>query len=182
MRTYTIEELQSKFRQFGFIWRKFHLIGIRSKEDKPNEFDDVMYLISDNKIIGTYSCTTNPGTYWLLNLLNVAGAAILKSDKQFLDCWTLGIHKTYEAFVQVRPVTVYRDSNKNPKAEEVGAIQNGLFGINIHRANQFAVSKVIDKWSAGCQVLNDPKQFADLLVNYKLSGFKTLTYTLLKEF
>ena len=44
------------------------------------------------------------------------------------------------------------------------------------------ISKIIDKWSAGCQVLNDPKQFNELLNKCKQSGFSKFTYTLLKEF
>ncbi len=114
--------------------------------------------------------------------MNPKGAALLKPG-QWDDCWQIGMHQgKYEALTQCAPVTVFRDGNKNDVAEESATTETGIFGINIHRANPSIVSKLIDKWSAGCQVLNDPKQFAELLGKCKKSGFKKFTYTLLKEF
>ena len=62
--------------------------------------------------------------------------------------------------------------------------QTGLYGINIHRATGRAgkTSTRVDKWSAGCQVLNNPKDFARLIDLCKASGLKEFTYTLLREF
>jgi len=83
---------------------------------------------------------------------------------------------------QCANVTVFRDGNKNDIAEESKITQTGIFGINIHRANSHIVSKLIDKWSAGCQVLNNPQQFNELLNKCKQSGLNKFTYTLLNEF
>jgi hypothetical protein len=88
----------------------------------------------------------------------------------------------YEAFCQVKPVTVYRDKNLNDKAEENQTLDTGLFGINIHRANEKSISTIIDKWSAGCQVLNNPADFKKILNLAKESKKFNFTYTLLKEF
>jgi hypothetical protein len=57
-----------------------------------------------------------------------------------------------------------------------------LFGINIHRANEKSISTIIDKWSAGCQVLNNPADFKKILTLAKESKKLNFTYTLLKEF
>ena len=57
-----------------------------------------------------------------------------------------------------------------------------MFGINIHRANPSAISSIIDKWSAGCQVLNNPTEFASMLKACKDSKLTGFTYTLLREF
>ena len=73
-------------------------------------------------------------------------------------------------------------TDKNIMAEEQGKEDTGIFGINIHRANELVASKNIDKWSAGCQVLNDPKQFRALLDKCEASKKKYFTYTLLHEF
>jgi hypothetical protein len=88
----------------------------------------------------------------------------------------------YKAFCQVKPVEVFRDKNLDDKAEETATIDKGLFGINIHRANEKFTSKLIDKWSAGCQVLNNPTDFAKILFAAESSKQKFFTYTLLKEF
>ena len=158
------------------------MIGIRSTADKPNEFDDKFYLYIGNGQMFEYTGTTNPGTSWLLKWMNSKGTAVLASDKQYTDTWKLGLHKGAEAMVQAKTVCVYRDTNKNLKSEEIGVPEWGWFAINIHHANATAISTVINLWSAGCQVFNNPVQHADLINKFKLSGKKTLTYSLLREF
>jgi hypothetical protein len=181
MKNYTIEELKNEFKKLNYEFPQFHLVGIRSKANKPNEFDDLIAVINNNEI-SWYTCTTNPGTHWLLNLLNPKGAALLKPG-QYLNTWQLGLHQgKYQALTQCKNVTVFRDGDKDNIAEETKVTQTGMFGINIHRANEKLISKLIDKWSAGCQVLNNPQQFNELLTKCKQSGLKTFTYTLLKEF
>ena len=181
MKQYSIEELKAEFAKHGYAFTNFHLVGIRSKANLKNQFDDLIAVINNNEITW-YTCTTNPGTHWLQNLLNPKGAALLKPG-QWKDCWHVGMHQgKYEALTQCAPVTVFRDGNKNDVAEESSVTETGIFGINIHRANPSVTSKLIDKWSAGCQVLNDPKQFNSLLAKCKASGLKKFTYTLLNEF
>lgn len=181
MKNYDYNALKVEFARLGYKWPDFHIIGVRSAANEKNKFDDTIYLI-DGTTMKTFSCTTNPGTYWLKNLVNPSGTAVLKPG-QYVDSWKLGLHKgKYEALVQAKPITVYRDADKDDTAEEQGKENTGMFGINIHRANPSIMSKLIDKWSAGCQVLNDPKQFAVLLDSCKKSGNRLFTYTLLKEF
>jgi hypothetical protein len=185
MRTYLRGELHQRFVQLGHRWFPFQMIGIRSKADIPNSFDDQFYLINELNLAKPTStlstCTTNPGLYWMQKVVNAKGAAVLKPG-QYIDCWQLGKHKgVYEALVQCKPVTVYRDNDKDDKAEETEKLDTGLFGINIHRANSSAVSKIIDQWSAGCQVINDPVKFAEIIQACKASGQKYFTYTLLRE-
>jgi hypothetical protein len=181
MKQYTYKELEAEFARFGYQWPTLHVVGIRSKANEKNKFDDQMYLIN-GPMQQIFSGTTNPGTHWLKNLMNPKGTAVLKPG-QYVDSWKLGLHQgKYEALVQAKPITVYRDNNKNDLAEENGKEDTGMFGINIHHANSSAISSIIDKWSAGCQVLNDPKQFATLLAACKASGKKAFTYTLLREF
>lgn len=181
MKQYSIEELKSKFKELNYRWFDFHLVGIRSKENISNKFDDLIGIVNNNSI-RWFTCTTNPGTYWLKNLLNPKGAALLKPN-QYIDTWKIGLHQgKYEALVQCKNVDVYRDKNLNDIAEESINIDRGIFGINIHRANDKIISQIIDKWSAGCQVLNNPADFKILLDECKLSKQSFFTYTLLKEF
>lgn len=181
MKRYTIDELKNEFAKLGYTWYPFMLVGIRSNANIPNEFDDLVGVVEGDKV-SWYTATTNPGTHWLKNLLNPKGAALLKPG-QWVDSWKVGMHQgKYEALTQVKSITVYRDSNKNLIAEESSVEDTGLFGINIHRANPNGISKFIDKWSAGCQVLNNSAEFAELLNKCKSSGLKSFTYTLLKEF
>ena len=181
MKIYTYVELENKFKELGYEWSAFHIIGARSAANEKNKFDDNIYLIK-GPIMYVFTCTTNPGTHWLKNLLNPKGTAVLKPG-QYVDTYQLGLHQgKYRALVQRKPVTVYRDGDKDDVAEETKVEQTGLFGINIHRANASAISNFIDRWSAGCQVLNDPEQFKTLISSCEMSGRKTFTYTLLREF
>ncbi|HUV84538.1 MAG TPA: hypothetical protein VMV86_02455 [Methanosarcinales archaeon] len=179
MKKYTYQELEFEFSKHKYNWSCFHIIGIRSKSDKPDAFDDLIILIDGDKI-SYYTGTTNPGTHWLKNFLNPKGTAVLKPD-QYIDGWKIGLHKGYEALVQNKPVTVYRDTDKDDKSEEQGKEDTGFFGINIHRTGAI-ISKIIGRWSAGCQVLNNPEEFKDFMRKIKFSGKKTFTFTLLKEF
>jgi len=181
MKKYSYVELETKFKELGYEWPAFHIIGTRSAANEKNKFDDHIYLIK-GPIMYVFTCTTNPGTHWLKNLLNPKGTAVLKPG-QYVDTYQLGLHQgKYKALVQRKPVTVYRDGDKDDVAEETKVEQTGLFGINIHRANASAISNFIDRCSAGCQVLNDPEQFKTLISSCEMSGRKTFTYTLLREF
>ena len=181
MKKYTIEELKAEFAKHNYQWHPFHFVGIRSTANLPNQFDDLFGMVYGDKV-EWFTCTTNPGTHWLKNLLNPKGTALLKAN-QYKDTWSIGMHQgKYKAFCQVKPVEVFRDKDLDDKAEETATIDKGLFGINIHRANEKFTSKLIDKWSAGCQVLNNPADFAKILFAAESSKQKFFTYTLLKEF
>lgn len=182
MKKYSVAELKSEFTKNGYVWSNFNIIGVRSTANLPNVFDDLIILVKDDKAF-YFTATTNPGTHWLKNLLNPKGAALLKPG-QYVDTYQIGLHQgKYEAFVQAKPVTVYRDADRDDKAEETLVTETGFFGINIHRTNDNGViSQLIDKWSAGCQVLNNPADFKELLFQAKMSGRKLFTYTLLREF
>ena len=181
MKKYTIEELKAEYNKLGYKWFDFQIVGIRSTADLPDKFDDLIGLIENNTITW-FTGTTNPGIHWLKNLLNPKGAALLKPN-QYIDTWKLDLHQgKYLALCQRKPVVVYRDGDKDNFSEETGITETGLFGINIHRANPSALSILNDKWSAGCQVLNNPQDFEYLIKRCQASKLKDFTYTLLKEF
>lgn len=166
-----------------------NIIGVRRAGNKiTNQFDDFIVVEYKNcngelrRFI--YSATTDPGLSNIKKPLSRKGCAILVPN-QYRGCWTIGYHKgKYEALVQTKPVKVYRDGNKddiydfNPKT-----IDNGLFGINIHKAG--SNSTIVDGWSAGCQVLARSKDFDELMRlahRQVASGYgKTFTYTLITE-
>ena len=65
---------------------------------------------------------------------------------------------------------VYRDDNRDGYLNTANMEQDtGMFGINIHRSNAHRPSTVISKWSAGCQVLQDPAHSRFLLDLCELS-------------
>lgn len=180
MKRYTIEELKSEYSKLGYQWFNFHLVGIRSVANEKDKFDDLLGVISGEKI-KWFSCTTNPSTHWLKKLLNPKGSTLLKPN-QYVDTWKLGLHQgKYEAFVQAKEVTVYRYKNLNEIAEESAVTETGMFEINLCRANEFAISQLVDKWSGGFQVMNNPADFKTAHDDAKETKLPFFTYTLLKE-
>jgi len=167
-----------------------NIIGVRRDNQGTNTFDDymlVMYRDGKNMVHHCYPITTDPGKYWLLNPSNPKGTAIL-APGQYPGGWQLGKHQgKYEALVQRKPVKVYRDNTKD-EIIDYGSmttlIDEGYFGINIHRSNPYDESYVVNRWSAGCQVfkrIEDYNKFMEICkasANIYGNGF---TYTLIHE-
>ena len=119
------------------------------------------------------------------NPLNTYGTAILVPN-QYRGCWQIGLHRgKYKALCQNKPVTVYRDNNKDNKYDlDPSNTTTGMFGINIHRSNETWTRTTVDKYSAGCQVFNSPTDFnafMRLCEKQKSLYGNNFTYTLINE-
>jgi hypothetical protein len=178
---------QKGFKVFDAGWDyDLNIIGCRSKNGIPDRFDDelhVCYQIRGRWSHHIYSCTTDPGLYWM-NSGSVKGTAILCHDQQMRGVYSLGLHKgKYEALVQRNgEVNVWRDRNHDNIHDYGGDVERGYFGINIHRAS-IRGSSVVGAYSAGCTVLNNVDQYDELIYlckqQVKTNGWDKFTYTLL---
>lgn len=167
-----------------------NIIGVRSNTNKrvTNKFDDVLVVIyRDNNDVVVHKCfdiTTKPGLYYMNNPTNGKGTGILVPN-QYRGCWEIGFHQgKYKALCQRKPVTVYRDNNRDSVYDlEPNHTDTGIFGVNIHKAG--TNSTQVDKWSAACQVFANSSDFATFMKlcdNQIANGNgKTFTYTLLNE-
>ena len=164
-----------------------NIVGIRTADEAANAFNDwltVFYLRAACWNFFSFPATTDPGTYYRENPLNVLGTAVMKPG-QYRGAYKIGTHKGYTALQQKGPVTVYRDANSDEVIDTDGMDeQTGIHAINIHRAGAYQASNLVDKWSAGCQVLQDPDHFDFLMVLCERGRQRfgnTFTYTLLNE-
>lgn len=167
-----------------------NLFGVRTASVTAGAFDDWLGLFwmnwdTDGWEYHIFRATTDPGTFHLKSPLNVSGTAIMV-DGQYLSGYRLGLHKgKYEALVQCRPIKVYRDNDRDDVLDMMpDTIQTGLYGLNIHRASADHRSTQVGKWSAGCQVVADPRDFARLMDICRLAEDvwgPTFSYTLLLE-
>lgn len=167
-----------------------NIIGIRKSGTMvTNKFDDVLVLIykdnNDKEIRKIFDCTTTPGISYMGNTMgNVKGTAILVPG-QYRGAYKIGLHKgQYQALVQNKTVKVYRDNDKDNQYDyKPTTIDEGYFGINIHKAGTSSV--IVNNWSAGCQVLAKATDFNTLMnaakkqIENKLGS--TFTYTLISE-
>jgi len=194
VKPYTDKEILARvksLKSFHGIPVGYWIIGIRSKEDAADEFDDKFYLFLGEKFIMLTSGTTNPGKYGLTSFMeyNKAGCAVVKADEFYHNFWKNGLHKgKMEALVQVSPVFYYRDNNKNLKSEEIGEVKIGIIGINFHTATyekdasrlKTFIAWIIGKWSEGCQVCNIAADYYRIIGLVKKQIF--VSYCLLNEF
>jgi len=169
---------------------KLNIVGVRANTTEPNKFDDLIFVFyQDNKgkwIGKAYPATTDTGTYWLKNPMHKEGSALLK-EGQYVDSYAVGQHgKTkYTALRQVKPVTVFRDYNRDAVLDFYnGKEDTGIHYINIHRANKTGTTEYVDKNSAGCQVFQNADDFAEFMKmvqkQKELYG-NNFTYTLIDE-
>ncbi len=165
---------------------QLNIVGVRNAESQPNKFDDQLYVFYKdenwNWVLKEYPITTDTGTFWLLNPMSNLGTAMLK-EGQYIDAYKQGLHKgQYTALIQDKPVTTYRDYDRNAVFDFGQRETTGNYGINIHKAG--ADSQNVDKWSAGCQVFQkseDFQEFMQLTDKHKANFGNKFTYTLLDE-
>ena len=192
------EKIEQTLKQMGYRWFEkgdynLNIVGVRNSDTKDkvtNRFDDkitLSYKVNDVWQFHSFDCTTDPGTHWVENIMRKEGVAILKPG-QYRSSHKIRKHQgRYEALGQQNPVKVYRDNNRDHMYNlHEDSVQEGLFGINIHRATKYAGKKStqVDKWSAGCQVIasnDDWKLFMKICRKARDTWNNNFTYTLLES-
>lgn len=140
-----------------------NLVGIRTLDNTVNVFNDwmvVFWKYQGKWTLRFFPCTTDPGLYWLQNPQSKLGTAIVK-EGHYKGLWHIGMHQgKYKALTQKSDVIVIRDFDHDTQLDyDSGRTERGIFGINCHRANENGKSVSVDKWSAGCQVLQNKQIF-----------------------
>lgn len=174
------------------------ILGVRSRDDETNKFDDKFYCYEGTKFIDVVTGTTNPGVSILKNgfkRYNKAGAAIVKADQWYYKVWSFGMHRGKQpGLLQIgNKITVYRDGDGDGKSEELGEPTSGYYGINYHTntydfstKNLKLTKQYIYDWSAGCQVVNQREAYLTQMEWYKKAKKdgtqKFVTYCLINEF
>jgi hypothetical protein len=170
MSRFTRQQVEKAVKAKGYVWFEdssnkgydINIVGIRNSEPGSkvtNLFDD--WLTLTYKINGVWQyheweATTDPGKKGVVEYKNPNGVAILVPG-QYRRSHTIGLHQgKYQALRQQSNVKVYRDSNRN-LTFDLNKIQEGIFGINIHKAGQ--KSTWVENWSEGCQVFRMSKDF-----------------------
>jgi hypothetical protein len=193
---FTRDQIETAVKSKGYSWfdsnkdYDVNIVGIRNSETNnqvTNKFDD--WITLSYKINGVWQfhiwpITTDPGVkYTRHQLLNPVGVARLVPG-QYRGTYQIGLHQgKYSALVQRQPVKVWRDANKDGVYDE-NIIQEGLFGINIHRSSPTGVSSQVDGWSAGCQVfasINNYTQFMRIMERAREAFGNKFSYTLIES-
>ena len=163
--------------EHGFVifssgFYNLNIIGVRNPNGRTNEFDDEIYVVhkelddDENIIWAEYraKCTTDPGLYWLKNGRS-SGTAVLCHPQQCRGAYKIDFHRgKYKALCQrLKPVKVWRDANKDNIVDYGGRKYTVNSGINIHRASQNFTRETVDRYSAGCTVIQAPEDFLEFM-------------------
>jgi hypothetical protein len=193
------KQFQSALEKKGYAFfdggKKYNLniIGVRNESHDSREFDDILVVIYRNNIkqweVLTHQVTTEPGPSILRRPINPDGTAILVPG-QYRSVYKVGTHGgSYRHIALIQrggKVKVWRDENRNTTMEidENTLVQEGMFGINIHRHARHGEKEYVAGSSAGCQVFKDSREFAAFLevcnTSAEIYGNK-FTYTLIEE-
>ena len=193
--SYTREQVETALKSKGYVYFEdvnnkgfdVNIVGIRNSstgQKVTNAFDDhitLSYKENGEWKFHIWSATTDPGKKGVLEYHNVAGVARLV-EGQYRGSHTIRLHQgKYEALGQVKNVKVYRDANKDLNYDET-KIQEGLFGINIHKAG--ADSTYVENWSEGCTVFKRSADFEEFMKICRKSRDihgNSFTYTVIKS-
>ena len=168
-----------------------NLVSVRNKSGSSDKFDDVLYVVYRDEDkdweVRSYEITTEPGPRILRKPINQKGTAILVPG-QYRSAYKIDTHggkfRHIALCQRVGKVWVFRDTDKDGKPDEKLVMEEGMFGINIHRHAREDEKEYVLGSSAGCQVFKSSKQFALFmeLCNRSADIYgNSFTYTLLEE-
>ena len=150
-----------------------NIFGIRDKTFAEDTFNDYIGVAYENDLcqfkVDLYPGTTDPGVHCLRNPLNKNGTIIML-EGQYRGYYKIGIHNrskpvnSYSSLEQCGAMEYVRDNNKDNVLDiDPSKKIKGVFKTNLHRASKYRVLRYIGLYSAGCQVIQDPKHFDALM-------------------
>ena len=168
-----------------------NLVAVRNKSGSSDKFDDTLFVVYRDKDkdweVRSYEITTEPGPRILRKPINKKGTAILVPG-QYRSTYKVDTHGGKNRHVALGQrsgkVWVYRDDDRDGKPDEKLVMEEGMFGINIHRHAREGEKEYVLGSSAGCQVFKSSRQFAQFmeLCNQAADIYgNSFTYTLLEE-
>lgn len=170
IKSITISAIKKIFEDCGGEWGETNIFGVRNELNQESDLFNDSIGICQGEIIKVYSGTTDPGAWWTLHPVTAEGytGAAHLCEGFHKSSWKVGIHArgtafAHEALIQTgNKVKIWRDLKKDYTKDATDPIQNGYFGINIHRAGLDDPMK-IGKYSAGCQVVQHHKDFEEMM-------------------
>ena len=195
----TRELIENTVKDKGYNWFEkgdynLNIVCVRNSatgDEVTNKFDDkitLSYKVDGEWQFYSFDATTDPGRYWVENVIRREGVACLKPG-QYKKAYRIAKHRgVYDCLAQRNgKVIVYRDANKDGCYDlDDNNTQEGFFGINIHRATARTGKKStqVDKWSAGCQVIASNDDWNEFIFPcYKAVEIwgNSFTYTLINS-
>lgn len=194
-----IAAMQKKGYSFNantnFGKNKLNIVGVREankafNSNATNYFTDyiVMFYYDDKgaryERIGWQ--TTAPGLTYEAAKFGGAGRTIMMQEGQYKDAYVRGLHQgKVDTLVQAKTMQYHKDESLNAQYNSTNII-GGVFGTNIHPSGNYGnndSNKLINNWSAGCQVFRSYDDYLWMMQavrnQVEKTNYKFFTYTLL---
>lgn len=154
--------------------------GQPQKQGNMDRWNDRILVVRNTGEISVNTLgTTEPGKYYTVTPMNKRGAARIALGHQ-TDIWGFGNHKGQQALVQIAPIKVHRDLNKDGFRTGDIVTYEADMGLNLHTTGKgtgFAPTS-IGRWSAGCVVVQNSTVFyKDFMPLLRYSGRTTFSIT-----
>lgn len=167
----TYDKVKQIFDKKGYLFYDngtFNLnIGfVRESDEFTNELTDTMFIAYRDEFLlrrciclpATTKAGFSPALFNPKVVAGMRGVAVVKPNQyrgtwQFVDSYVDWLKYPY--FQQIKPIDVYRDANGDKHIDKE-QVQNGLFGINIHRMSGIGVlGGILNNWSEGCMGIDE---------------------------
>lgn len=178
--TNRIQQIRLLYRNHAADLQSVNILGLRDESNMRNDIYNDYIIAHDEHEAYMFNATTDPGVFYTNNPLSDGGCAHLCYGF-YKNAYIIGIHakgKPYqhEALVQRgNKVKIWRDKNKNFEQDEIEKVEEGYFGINIHK-NLSSQTNILYS-SAGCQIIqyvNDFGYFMQFIKQHKQKYFSYL--------
>ena len=179
VRAYKDEELLARVKilpNFQYIPHDYWIIGVRSKADLTDQYDDKFYVFKGEQFIMVTTGTTNKG---------LKGTAVMLADMWHYEVYKYGLHRgKMPALRQIKSIPYTRDFDKDGKTDVVGNVFTDIIYMNFHGSTyNFGSSNVSPKiggWSEGCQVIQKNADYERIIKLVK--NQHVVSYCLINEF
>jgi len=175
-----IQQIRLLYRTHGADLQDVNILGLRDESNMRNDIYNDYIIAHNNHEAYMFNATTDPSVFFTNNPMVEGGCAHLCYGF-YKNAYIIGIHakgKPYqhEALVQRgNKVKIWRDKNKNFEQDEDEKVEEGYFGINIHK-NLSSQTNILYS-SAGCQIIqyvNDFGYFMQFIKQHKQKYFSYL--------
>lgn len=143
-----------------------NVFGFRSPELTVDAFNDILGVAYQDDfgrgVVLIVKGTTKPGLYYLKNKVGGINGTFILKEGYYKGCWKSGLHGgKYEALRQAKHGLFqgWRDEDNDSELDMSGEVYNDVSGLNFHTTSFVNNKEKVGAYSAGCQVVQDDKDF-----------------------
>jgi len=169
-------QMMQMLEEHGMQNEPVKLVGIRNEENQADDvINDYFLHCLDNENVFLCAGTTDPGIHSLVTHPDGPAHLCLGAHK---NIWVIGTHaKSVSSFAHealcsrpdrgCKPITFFRDKDKNFIYSSADSISGEYVGLNMHRMSVVANRSLIGLYSEGCQVRVDHLDHEELMRGIK---------------